>query len=210
MNLKGKRVLVVGSSSVGEQGTGTLGKALNEQLTALGVSNVQFDAKTSRGLAAPSSNQLVGTAAQKQAFAAELARVQPDLVLAVFGGNPSGTDQELRAGMSYVQATARAQGAKLLWVGPPPYLGGAQDITDQYDRIGPEVLGAAYHSSQPWTRADYGRTADFVHFTVAGGQKWAMAITTWLQTQGAPAWSWLAGAVAALGAGWYFLRRRRT
>lgn len=209
MNIRNKRVLVVGSSSVGEQGSGALGKALKPQLLQLGASDVQFEGRSSRGLAAPGANQLVGTPTQRQAFATELAQRKPDVVLMVFGSNPSGTDAELADGMRYVQSTVRAAGAKLLWVGPPPYLGASQQtITNQYDAVGPKVLGDAYHSSQHWVSDIYERTADYLHFTAAGGQQWARAIALWVGAPSQTPLLWVAGVLATASAGLYLLRRR--
>lgn len=181
MDLRGKHVWVVGSSSVGEYGQGALGKALRARLQALGAT-VSFDGLSSRGLAADSANQLVGRPEQRDRFVAALHFVRPDLVLMIFGGNPSGNDTQLRDGMLFVRERVLGAGAELRWVGPPPYVNNyAQDISDRYDRIGPKVLGARYHSSQDWTDDLEGRTTPgYIHFTSAGGERWADHILAWV------------------------------
>jgi protein involved in temperature-dependent protein secretion len=94
-------------------------------------------------------------------------------------------------------------------VGPPSYIGAAQKITDQYDTVAPQILGTAYHSSQSWVDDSYGRTSDLVHFTVAGGQQWASAITSWLSQQpNTNPLLWVAGAVAVVSTGFYVFFKR--
>ena len=210
MRVAGKRVHVVGSSSVGEGGTGTLGKTLEPALRALGASAVSFDAKSGRGLAGDAGNRLAGTAAQRQAFAEALATAKPDVVLVVLGGNPSGSDAQLTEALHFVSTAVAATRAKLLWLGPPVYRDPtAMAVTEQYERLAPPVLGATYRSSLPYTDPTAGRTTDGVHFTAAGAYTWARGILHELDAAGGHPLRWLlVGAAAAAGAGALLLRRR--
>lgn len=203
MTLEDKRLVVLGSSSIGEAGSGTLGKALRSmlprtQLTFIGRSGYGF---------AGSSNSFTGTAAQRNALAKELQAVGPfDYVLVVLGSNPTGGTEDLQAAMRWF--AGRVGQGRVFWVGPPVYATLAeQRITNLYDAVGPTVLGKRYVSSRGWTDPIQGRTADKVHFTVDGARNWAQGILTWVQNQISPSWAPLLALAAGIATLFYFLRR---
>ncbi|MFQ5339955.1 MAG: hypothetical protein ACE5F6_00255 [Anaerolineae bacterium] len=132
-----------------------------------------------------------------------------DLVLVAMGSNPTGTAAQLREAMQWF--VSQVGPGRVLWVGPPVYLSAYhQRITDTYDTVGRQVLGARYASSRDWTYPDWGRARDRVHFTLDGARKWAQGIVSWLGRQ-----STGGGGVAALlvvavaGTAIYLLRKRK-
>lgn len=212
MKFRGKHVLILGSSSVGEDGFGPLGQALLHRLQTKGAA-VSFDAVSGRGLAGDAPNRLVGRPSQQEQLQELLNDMQPDVVLIVLGGNPAGDDDELYQGAVFVQDAVANVGAELYWVGPPVYTDPyAQTVTEQYDRLVPQVLGTRYHSSQPWTHPTLGRARDEIHFTPAGASAWADRIFGWLEGQTETSkGSWLVPvlAVTAIATMVVYLYRRR-
>jgi lysophospholipase L1-like esterase len=191
------RILVIGSSSIGENGSGTLAKALRSQLSE---SAVTFFGKSGAGFKA------IADAAQQKVRA-----VAPDLVLVVMGGNPTGTASGLESLMRRFKAALGD--TPLLWVGPPVYAAAFnQNITRMYDAVGPRVLGSDYVSSQDWTSPTAGRTNDKVHFTDYGAYLWGQKITDWVRERLSPAVVAAVGGgllvvAAAIAAFWFFRRR---
>lgn len=207
MTLQGKRVVVLGSSSVGERGTGALGRALRELLPG---AQLQFIGRSGHGFAGSAGKRLAGTVAQRRSLLMKLRESEPfDLVLVAMGSNPTGTAAQLREAMQWF--VSQVGPGRVLWVGPPVYLSAYhQRITDTYDTVGRQVLGARYASSRDWTYPDWGRARDRVHFTLDGARKWAQGIVSWLGRQ-----STGGGGVAALlvvavaGTAIYLLRKRK-
>jgi lysophospholipase L1-like esterase len=191
------RILVIGSSSIGENGSGMLAKALRSQLSE---STVTFFGKSGAGFKA------IAEAAQQKVRA-----VAPDLVLVVMGGNPTGTAAELETAMARFKAALGD--TPLLWVGPPVYAAAFnQNITRMYDTVGPRVLGSDYVSSQGWTSPTSGRTSDKVHFTDYGATLWGQKITEWVRERSSPAVIAAVGGglfvvAAAIAAFWFFKLR---
>lgn len=205
MAFEGKRVLVIGSSSIGERGTGALGKALQELLPG---AQLWFYGRSGYGFAGPSSKRIAGNAAQRSSLLSVLRDLEPiDRVLVVMGSNPTGTAAELREAMQWLASEVGL--GRLLWVGPPVYSTAyEQKITDMYDAVGPTVLGQHYVSSHNWTSPTWGRAADKVHFTLTGARQWANGIVSWVQRQtGGGIIPLLMLAAAGAAAYWYFRRR---
>lgn len=195
-----KNIFVIGSSSIGENGSGALGQAFK---SLLGDSNLTFLGKSGAGF-----NYFAGTAAQRSALESQIRAAAPDLVLVVMGGNPTGTAVALGEMMTWLKNAVGD--AKLLWVGPPVYKDAStQGITKLYDNVGPRILGSSYASSQSWTRSDSGRTPDGVHFTDYGAHQWGEKIVEWMRSELSPA-PWAVFAFfGALGLGaWLWFRRR--
>jgi lysophospholipase L1-like esterase len=205
MTFEGKRVLVIGSSSVGERGTGALGRALQELLPD---AQLQFIGRSGYGFAGSASKRLAGTQAQRSSLLSELRALGPtDLVLVVMGSNPTGTAAELREAMQWLASEVGL--GRLLWVGPPPYSSAYhQKITNMYDAVGPTVLGQHYVSSHNWTSPTWGRAADKVHFTLTGARKWAQGIVSWAQRQSGASLALPVLLLAAAGAAYWYFRRR--
>jgi len=202
-----QRVLVIGSSSIGENGSGTLGQALRNLLSSE-VIDLTFIGKSGAGF-----NHFAGTAAARAALEREMRDHRAQLVLVVMGGNPTGTAVQLGEMMTWLKNAvgSATAGAKLLWVGPPVYKDApTQNITKLYDNIGPRILGSSYASSQSWTSPTQGRTSDGVHFTDYGAHQWGEKIVEWMRTELSPA-PWAVFAFfGALGLGaWLWFRRRR-
>lgn len=212
MQLSSKTIAVLGSSSVGEDGVGTLGRALFSELSS---SDVRFNAKVGRGLAGAATNRLVGTLYQRRELQDWLTENRPDIILVVLGGNPPGSDAEMLDGAAFLSKLSAALGAELYWVGPPVYSDPSlQQITNRYDLLIPQVLGSKYQSSQAWTSTSEGRTADRVHFTQSGANSWASRIVGWLSASSsqpsAPGSSTVVfGVIAALAIVWAWSRRKK-
>jgi hypothetical protein len=206
VTLEGKRVLVIGSSSIGERGTGALGKALQELLPG---AQLWFYGRSGYGFAGSSSKRIAGNAEQRSSLLSVLRELEPiDRVLVVMGSNPTGTAAELREAMQWLAAEVGL--GRLLWVGPPVYSTSyEQGITNTYDAVGPTVLGSHYVSSHNWTDPTWGRAADKVHFTLTGARKWAQGIVSWVQGQSGAGWALpILLLVTGVGAYLYFRRRR--
>lgn len=204
MTLQGKRVVILGSSSVGERGTGALGRALRELLPG---AQLQFIGRSGYGFAGSASKRIAGTRAQRSSLLVKLRELEPfDLVLVVMGGNPTGTAAELREAMQWF--VSQVGPGRVLWVGPPVYSSAYhQRITDIYDRVGREVLGSHYVSSHNWTYPDWGRAADRVHFTLDGARQWARGIVSWAQRQSKGGGIGALLALVAAGAAFWYFRR---
>jgi lysophospholipase L1-like esterase len=206
MALEGKRVVVIGSSSVGERGTGALGRALRELLPG---AQLQFIGRSGYGFAGSASKRLAGTQAQRRSLLQQLQMLQPfDLVLVAMGSNPTGTAAQLREAMQWFDSQVGP--GRVRWIGPPVYSSAYhQKITDTYDTVGRQVLGSRYVSSRDWTYPDWGRARDGVHFTLEGARAWAHGIVSWLRRQkrGGGIEILLAVALAALTAHWYLRKK---
>lgn len=197
-----KNIFVIGSSSIGENGSGALGQAFK---SLFGDSKLTFLGKSGAGF-----NYFAGTAAQRSALENQIRAAAPDLVLVVMGGNPTGTAVALGEMMTWLKNVVSNAGGELRWVGPPVYRDAStQSITKLYDNIGPRILGSSYVSSQGWTSPTAGRTSDGVHFTDYGAHQWGEKIATWIREQSSPA-PWAVFAFfGALGLGaWLWFKRR--
>jgi lysophospholipase L1-like esterase len=207
MTLAGKSVVVLGSSSIGEGGSGTLGRALHALLPH---TTLTFIGRSGYGFAGAAANRFAGTEQQRKTLLEELHAAGPaDYVLVVMGSNPTGSPVELEAAMRWFATQVGL--SRVLWVGPPVYADAdSQKITNTYEALGPALLGMHYVSSQSWTDRTAGRTADKVHFTPDGAQRWGRYIVGWAQGQTASSWSTtLVAAVAGVAALLLYLRRNR-
>ncbi len=199
-----QRILVLGSSSIGERGSGNLGQALKNQLDA----DLYFIGKSGAGF-----KDFAGNSLQRSTLLSQIRSFGPQLVLVVMGGNPTGTASELESAMRWLKDAAAASGVSVLWAGPPVYAATFnQRISDMYDAIGPMVFGSDYVSSQPWTNTTVGRTKDRVHFTDYGATLWGQKIVDWVRGRTSPSLVAVGGGMlavlAAVGAAFWFFRRR--
>jgi len=182
MILRDKKILIHGSSSIGERGTGALGLAIVPRLRDLGAT-VVVNATSGQGFAGSAPGRLVGRPEQRDAFLRELVLVKPDLLLMIMGANPTGSDLELEDGIRFVVSAAKRVGAAIAWVGPAVTRHvDAQPTVAKWNKVAPRVLGSRFHEATSWTDPFIGRTADGSHFTRAGGEAYAPKIIAWLKS----------------------------
>lgn len=208
MNVRGQKILIHGSSSIGDKGAGALGLALVPRLQALGAT-VVVNATSGQGFAGDAAGRLVGRPEQRTAFLEELRKTRPNILLMIMGANPTGSDAELGEGIKFVMQAAKDVGAALAWVGPAVTAHeDAQPVVDRWNRVAPSILGKRFHDATGWTDAVQGRTADGSHFTRAGGEAYAPKIVAWLVSINNDISKTILVA-AAIAVGSYFLLRSR-
>lgn len=173
------RVLLFGDSQV----AGAFGRAMMYELTAHGVTYYVRAGEPGWGVPNWWNNRY-----QLRRLVREH---RPTLLLVELGGNdwsrvnqpdyPSRVNQLWRFLLDVMEEVHRGQDVnwRVVWISPATVVGPAADIQDERDRVAAairQVVGERNYAESRDITGHFGRTADGLHFTSAGGQDWARQI----------------------------------
>lgn len=177
--LNGHRVLLFGDSQV----AGAFGRGMMYELTVQGATYCAVVGESGWGVPSWWNN--------RYRLRRLIREHRPTLLLVELGGNDwsrvnhpnysNQVSQLWRFLLDAMEEVHRSQDIawRIIWISPATVVGPSVDIQDERDRVADtirQIVGIRNYAESRDITGYFGRTADGLHFTAAGGQGWAKQI----------------------------------